>query len=214
MFDSGNGGMSASSHHSFTNNIFIADPTESWLFGQYLLPDFRYNCVYGFEIAAGPRYDPIPIDEIDSTNVIANPLIEWDGIIPYISFNSPCRDAGDPDSPLDPDSSRSDIGAIVFDHHHGLKNVVNLPRGYRLYDPYPNPFNSKCIITYELPVNSVVSMVLYDMSGRSVREFPTQNQGAGYHFSNIEGSSLSSGVYFLKFSANDFHKYSRIVLVR
>ncbi|MDP8238470.1 MAG: T9SS type A sorting domain-containing protein [Candidatus Hatepunaea meridiana] len=214
VFDSSNSDLFASQHHRFTNNIIVTVPPDTRLFAVYNMPVFRYNCVYGFEIAAGPFNDPIPIDEINPSNVIANPLIEWDGIIPYISYNSPCINAGDPEFDLDPDGSRSDIGAIIFDHRHNLKDVVILPGGYRLYDPYPNPFNRKCIIAYDLLVNSVVTIALYDMSGRSVVEFPTQNQRAGYHSSHIEGSNLSSGVYLLKFSANNFQKYSRIVLIR
>jgi len=197
-----------------TNNILIANEPGGSIFGGHESKSIDYNCVWGFDYAATGRYEPIPVDVIDSSNVIANPLIVWDDIIPYISFNSPCIDAGDPDSPPDPDSSRSDIGAIVFDHRHNLNDIVNLPGGYKLHDPYPNPFNSKCIIAYDLPVNSAVSMVLYDMSGRSVMVFPTENQGAGYHSFTIGTSDFTSGVYFLKFSANDFQKYSRIVLIR
>lgn len=47
-------------------------------------------------------------------NIDEDPLIADD--THALSENSPCIDAGDPDSPLDPDGTRADMGAIVYYH--------------------------------------------------------------------------------------------------
>jgi hypothetical protein len=49
-------------------------------------------------------------------NVIGDPgLWNFPGAEHLLAPGSPCIDAGDPNSPLDPDGSRADIGAIPFD---------------------------------------------------------------------------------------------------
>ena len=58
----------------------------------------------------------IPLSAGGQGNVIGNPIV-WEaaGFRHFLRAGSPCIDAGDPASPTDPDGSRADIGAIVFD---------------------------------------------------------------------------------------------------
>ena len=50
-------------------------------------------------------------------NIDADPLFDTEGENPYaLTADSPCIDAGDPDSPLDPDGTIADIGAYYFHH--------------------------------------------------------------------------------------------------
>ncbi|MDP8237510.1 MAG: T9SS type A sorting domain-containing protein [Candidatus Hatepunaea meridiana] len=75
----------------------------------------QYNNVYGNQ-AGNYGWYQIPI-EPDSTNISEDPLLL--DIPPYrhhLLTNSPCINTGDPDSPEDPDGTRSDIGAVWFDH--------------------------------------------------------------------------------------------------
>ncbi len=58
-----------------------------------------------------------------------------------LSANSPCIDAGDPDSPLDPDGTIADMGAFYYDQTNSSEN-------YEL-NSYPNPFNSSTTISFE-----------------------------------------------------------------
>jgi len=65
---------------------------------------FKYNCFYNNErdfFGDGP----------DEENIFTNPLIDELTFVPLSS--SPCIDAGDPASPLDPDGSRADIGVVA-----------------------------------------------------------------------------------------------------
>jgi len=65
-------------------------------------------------------------------NIDADPLFAAADAGDYhIVWGSPCIDAGDPDSPLDPDSTRADIGANSYPHKFGIL------RGY-VYDSLNN----------------------------------------------------------------------------
>ncbi|MCF7809984.1 T9SS type A sorting domain-containing protein [bacterium] len=199
-----------------TNNIFITLTPGQRLFSTQLVQGMEYNCVYGFEYISGPFEDPIPIDEIDSTNIIANPLIGWDDITPYISFNSPCIDRGDPEFELDADSTRSDIGARAYDYIHYISrpsDEVNYPKLLSL-NAFPNPFNNTCRLRYELPFTASISIGLYDGLGRFIKEISDGNQSAGYHDCLIEASDLPAGVYFVRFSTDQFQQNRKILLIR
>jgi hypothetical protein len=201
---------------TMTNNIIIATAPGGSIFGGYEPRSIYYNCVWGFDYAATGDREAIPIDEIDSTNVIGNPLIEWDGIIPYISFNSPCIDRGDPAFELDPDSTRSDIGARAYDNMHYIfrpSDEVRYPELISI-NAFPNPFNSVCRLSYELPFTASISIYLYDGLGRYIKEISNGNQSAGYHNCFIEASDLPAGVYFVRFKTNQFQQNQKLFLIR
>jgi hypothetical protein len=80
-----------------------------------------------------------------------------------------------------------------------------LPTVFAVYESYPNPFNPSTTIKYDLPEQSHVSLVIYDVLGRKVVELENGVKDAGYH--NVQWSTdngqLSSGVYFARFVATD-----------
>jgi hypothetical protein len=79
---------------------------------------------------------------------------------------------------------------------------INVPVKFELSQNYPNPFNPVTSIQYQLAVNSKVVMKVYDMTGREVMTLVNDNQTAGYHTVQLNGSSLSSGVYIYRMIAS------------
>lgn len=62
---------------------------------------------------------------------------------------------------------------------------------------YPNPFNSHSWIEFRLPEAGQALLELYDILGRRVRTITNQSFVAGDHRVALDGSSLSSGVYYV-----------------
>ncbi len=82
--------------------------------------DGGYNCFSCVEQPYGGREGVLEGD------IIENPLMR-DGL-PYdyrLRADSPCIDAGDPDSPEDPDYTRADIGCYFFDQENGEPPALN-----------------------------------------------------------------------------------------
>jgi len=114
------------------NNIFVGDGVNST--GIYREPtgtsfEIRYNDFYN---VTAPTYNC----ELDTGNILLDPCFRAGSPYDYqLQANSPCIDAGDPASPLDPDSTRADMGCYFFDHR--IDNppaivspvVVNVQRG-------------------------------------------------------------------------------------
>ena len=97
-----------------------------------------------------------------------------------------------------------------------LINEVNIgiPDSYDLLQNYPNPFNPATSINYELPAEGMVSIKIFDISGKEILTLVNEVKTAGYYSVNFNASSLSSGVYFYTISANNFVQTKKMMLVK
>ena len=96
----------------------------------------------------------------------------------------------------------------------GTRNSARVPNKFNLSQNYPNPFNPTTVISYQLPVNSDVTLKVYDALGREVGSLVEERQLAGEHRVAFSGARLPSGVYFCKMSAGEFSAVRKLVLVR
>lgn len=74
-----------------------------------------------------------------------------------------------------------------------------IPSTVRLEQNYPNPFNPSTTIRFTLPDADVISLKVYDVTGREVASLASnQTFSAGEHNLNFDASSLSSGIYLYR----------------
>jgi len=118
------------------------------------------------------------------------------------------------------DSIRNLGGTLIFNGTRCgnplgiISSTAEIPKEFRLYDNYPNPFNPATTIEYGLPSASRVVLRLYDFLGREVTTLVNEAQTAGYHSVRFDASGLASGVYFYRLIAGKFVQTKRMVLVR
>ncbi len=89
-----------------------------------------------------------------------------------------------------------------------------IPREFRLFESYPNPFNNQTVIRYGIPVSTEVSIIIYDLLGRQVATLLNGKEQAGYHHVIWNAKNHSSGVYFYKIQAGDFTETKQMTLLR
>lgn len=95
--------------------------------------------------------------------------------------------------------------------------TIGIPQSFALHQNYPNPFNPSTKITFELPSDGLVKLIIYDVSGKEVYS-AINNYQAGYYSQDINGSNLGSGAYFYKLnfegSGKSFEKTMKMILVK
>jgi hypothetical protein len=84
---------------------------------------------------------------------------------------------------------------------------------------YPNPFNPVTTIRFAVPEKGLVTLRVYDVSGRLVRTVISKDMPAGNHKvewngKNNGGESVASGVYFYRVSAGRHTATRKMVLLR
>ncbi len=89
-----------------------------------------------------------------------------------------------------------------------------LPKEFALLQNYPNPFNPTTMIGYQLPVNSFVTLKIYDVLGRFVETLVSGRQEAGSHSLEFNGTNLKSGVYFYSIHTEKFSDVKKLMLVK
>ena len=95
-----------------------------------------------------------------------------------------------------------------------VKESDRSPREFALFQNYPNPFNPSTMINYQLPINSRVTLTVYDVIGREVRTIVDSHQSAGNYTIQFDGSALPSGVYYYRLRAGEFTSIKKLILIK
>lgn len=93
-------------------------------------------------------------------------------------------------------------------------NLPETPTGFELSQNYPNPFNAQTAIGYALPNPAHVSIVVYDILGRTQSVLVDQDQAAGYHQVVWDATDAPTGVYFYRIEAEGYSQTRKMVLAK
>ncbi len=136
---------------------------------------------------------------------------------------SPCIDAGDPNSPFDPDNTIADIGAFYFDQNQqGVEDTQILPVNCLLYQNYPKPFNPETTISFNITAEDAenAELVIYNLKGQKVKIFYTfPNRGLGtrevvWNGTDENNQPVSSGIYFYKMKSGNYNETKKMLLLK
>jgi len=93
------------------------------------------------------------------------------------------------------------------------------PKQFMLHQNFPNPFNPTTIIRYDLPKQSEVKLIIYDLYGREVKRLVHENQIPGqftvsWDALDERGIKVSSGFYVYKLIAGDYIESRKMLLMK
>ena len=115
---------------------------------------------------------------------------------------------------------------IDLDGTVNLSNPIEVLLGARFTLPtefasavYPNPFNPRTTISYELPTDIAVSVIIYDAIGQEIRQLVSQHYTAGrysvqWDAKDFMGRSVVSGVYIAKIKAGPNTAIQKMLLLK
>jgi hypothetical protein len=95
-----------------------------------------------------------------------------------------------------------------------VTDPASSPQRFRLWQNYPNPFNPSTTIRYELPHAAFVTLKIYNSLGQEVATLLDENRPAGVYTIEFEGKNLSSGVYFYRFTSDQFTQTRNMIIVK
>jgi hypothetical protein len=97
----------------------------------------------------------------------------------------------------------------------GITNISNeVPSEFYLYQNFPNPFNPKTNIRFDIAKSGIVKLKVYDITGRQVSELLNKEFTAGKYMFDFDASHLASGVYFYRLETPDFADIKKMILVK
>jgi len=97
----------------------------------------------------------------------------------------------------------------------GVQNQNNqIPESYSLYQNYPNPFNPVTKIKYSIPVNSQVTIKVYDILGKEVSTLVDKFTNAGEYEVEFNAGNLASGIYFYQMLSGNTINTKKLLIIK
>ncbi len=92
-------------------------------------------------------------------------------------------------------------------------------RETRLYPPAPNPFFRTTQLRYTLHRKQPTTILIYDLTGRTVRTLLNTIQNPGRYTlvwdgKDNSGRQLANGIYICRFTAGDYQTNTKLILQR
>ena len=85
---------------------------------------------------------------------------------------------------------------------------------FGLKQNYPNPFNPSTTISFSIPTEEFVNLKVFNVLGQEVATLVNEEKQAGSHSVPFDASTLSSGIYFYKISAESFAETKKMILMK
>jgi len=89
-----------------------------------------------------------------------------------------------------------------------------IPEYYSLSQNYPNPFNPSTKIDYELPVDGLVMLEVFNVVGEKISTLVNESQSKGNHSVIFDASGLPSGIYFYSISSLSYFKTKKMIFLK
>ena len=97
--------------------------------------------------------------------------------------------------------------------------IIKIPETFALRQNYPNPFNPTTTIEFDLPKESHVEIVIYNILGQKIITLLKSELQAGthtvlWHGEDNIGQSVSSGIYLVRMVAGKFSDLKKLLLLQ
>jgi predicted outer membrane repeat protein len=144
-------------------------------------------------------------------NIDADPLFVDPGSGDYhLQSTSPCIDAGDPTSPLDPDGTIADMGAYYYDQGSDVDDNELQNIKFNLSN-YPNPFNPNTTIRFDIKEYETGELSIFNIKGQLIESHQFES---GKHNYLWDASEQSSGIYLYKLQTECITETKKMILLK
>ena len=93
-----------------------------------------------------------------------------------------------------------------------VNNLSNVNEEDYQLSSYPNPFTNTTKISYHLPEDADVELTVYDITGQKITRLVEDEQTAGEHSVEFDGSDLPEGMYIVHFYTDNYEEQGKMIL--
>ncbi len=108
--------------------------------------------------------------------------------------------------------------SLVWNFHVHPNSVLlsssEIPKEYKMFNNYPNPFNPMTKIKFDLPKSSGVRITVFDLTGKEVAVLVNEMLQAGSYQTVWDAGAYPSGVYFYRMVTENFVKTNKMTLIK
>lgn len=114
------------------------------------------------------------------------------------------------------DSANGKINLFGMKRLDGLGDIDDkiIANNFILHQNFPNPFNPKTILKYELLSRDLVTLKIYDVLGNEIAALVNEEKDAGVYNTTFDGINLTSGIYMYRLSVGKNHLSKKMVLLK
>lgn len=92
--------------------------------------------------------------------------------------------------------------------------ISEIPKVFKLYTNYPNPFNPVTTIRYDVPRATNMKIVIYDILGKEVDILVNGYIKPGSHEVKWDATNYASGTYFYRFESDAYTEVKKMSVVK
>ncbi|MCF6342729.1 MAG: T9SS type A sorting domain-containing protein, partial [Bacteroidales bacterium] len=107
-----------------------------------------------------------------------------------------------------------DYYLVTYNKFLSVNEGTPASKGFKLFENYPNPFNSITTIKYKIPEQDFVTLTVFDALGKEVATLVSEEKPAGTDEVEFSGSGLDSGIYYYKLQTGNFIETKKMNLLR
>ena len=85
---------------------------------------------------------------------------------------------------------------------------------YNLYNSYPNPFNPSTTINFDIGLEQLISLNIYDLNGQIIEKFPIESIKNGSNKILWKPTLVASGIYFIELLAKGYRSTQKLILLK
>ncbi len=205
-------------YYSWTYNLYMSDDY-GLSFTEILTDDF---CTRHADIEFNPIFpNPLYVGTDNGIWKSYNEGETWTHLEGPYDRRVTCLDFS-PDGRVLHIGTNSDAVWTLYDESVYVRHSFDsqeLPSTLELLSAYPNPSNSSISIPFDLPGESEIQLSIYNVLGQKVTTILDRKLTAGSHTAvwngvDLNGTGVSSGIYFVRMEAEDVVSTQKIVMLK
>jgi len=165
----------------------------------------------------GGNWEQFPVDSIHARFIkftVIQPSHDWCQLAEFEVWGQDSREGLAPEK-FSPNPEHSTLEGNINNNELSQNELTN----HTVFSNFPNPFNERTHITFQLLASSHVRLTIYNIIGEEINTLVDEWKSTGkYQISwdgrDNSGFTVPSGIYILQMNSDGFHQSRKLILMK